>query len=260
MYKDSGNSLRVTDHEGNIQKALKGSIITNFIKMALLDERLIGKTKEFDPKILSPKTDEIIRSLEEDFIDEKIIVYTHSKRYLKLMAESVSKSKRVPDFYKKPLMIHGDVTMVQRNEYKKIFSESKDHNILFINKAGIESLNLQAANTILITTLPDDFGGLTQLAGRISRIDTTHKNLYLRFLLTKGSQDEDEYKIIMQQGVLMKNLMDEPEEGLIDYDALVEDVGISKEEYQAKSLAYLVFKIRGRRAKMYKKLSKGIKI
>jgi hypothetical protein len=123
----------------------------------------------------------------------------------------------------------------------------------------MESLNLQAANTILITTLPDDFGGLTQLAGRISRIDTIHDNLYLRFLLMKNSQDEDEYKIIMQQGVLMKNLMDEPEEGLIDYDVLVEDTGISKEEYQARSLAYLVFKIRARRARIYKKLLEGIK-
>lgn len=258
MYKDFGDSLRVLDKEGNITQALKRSIEVNFIKMALLDERLIGKTQNINPTILSPKTTELIRVLDEECVDEKMIVYTHSKKYLQLMAESVRRHKNVPDFYKKPLEIHGGISMLDRQRYKKMFSETNDYNLLFINRAGIESLNLQAANTIIVTTLPDDFGGLTQLAGRISRIDTIHKNLYLKFLLMKGSQDEDEYAIIMQQGVLMKNLMDEPEEGLIDYSVLIDDLGISKEEYQARSLINLVFRMRSRRSREYKRLLKGI--
>lgn len=259
MYKQRGDSLRVEDKEGNLTKALKASIETNFIKVALLDERLIGRKKDISSRMLSPKTEEIIRTLEEDCIDEKIVVYTHSKQYLKLMAKTVRNNKRVPNNYKKVLEICGDVNMLDRDRYKKMFSETSDHNLIFINKAGMESLNLQAANTIIVTTMPDDFGGLTQLAGRISRIDTKHKNLYLKFLLMKDSQDEDEYMIIMQQGVLMKNLIDEPEEGLIDYSVLIKDTDLSKEEYQHRSLSSLIFKVRSRRAQKYKRLLKGLK-
>jgi len=237
---------------------LRGGVETNFIKMALLDERTVTQKNLQDYKTLSPKTDEIIRGLEEDFVDEKIVIYTHSKRYLLLLANTIKKTKGVPDMYRKVLEIHGGISARDREKNKKLFSEDEKYNILILNNAGIEALNLQVANTILVTTLPDSFGGLTQLAGRISRIDSLHKNLYLKFYLIKDSQDEDEYRIIMQQGVLTKNILDEPEEGLIDYSVLLQDSGISKEEYQSKSLSRLILSCRKRRAALYmRKFKKG---
>lgn len=256
MYKGRGDNLRVTDREGNIGSHLKGSIETNFIKLALLDERLIGRPNKIDHKVLSPKTEELIRMLDEDCIDEKIIVYTHSKKYLKLIAETVRKHKHVPDFYKKTLEIHGDIDMLDRNRFRKVFTDSNDHNIMFINQAGIESLNLQAANTIVISTMPVSCGDLIQLAGRISRIDTKHKNLYLKFLLMKDSQDEDEYRIIMEQLLIISGILDEAEEGLLDWDILqgFNKDTVSKEEYLHKSLSYFILRNRSRRERLYRKL------
>lgn len=259
-YKMEGNSLRMEDKEGNRLKALKAAIETNFIKTALLDERLVGRKKVIDPKKLSPKTEELIRMMEEDFIDEKLIVYSHSRQYLELMYESFKKSTKVPLFYRKNILkIHGGVNSRDREKNKNLFSETNNHNIMLINNAGIESINLQASNTIILTTLPFDFGSLTQLAGRISRLDTIHSKLFLIYLLMKDSQDEDEYQIIMQQGVLMKNLFDEAEEGLLDYSVLIKDSNISKEEYQTRSLSSLVFKARKRRARKYLTMMKGLK-
>jgi superfamily II DNA/RNA helicase len=258
IYSGEINILDFVNETSEISEKLVEVVETNFIKMALLDERIVSQIDLKNYKIYSPKTEEIIRILEEDFVDEKVVIYTHSRRYLELLVKSIAKYKSLPDRYKKILMIHGGVNMVTREKNKKLFSESEDYNIMIINDAGIESINLQAANTIIISTLPFTFGALTQLAGRISRIDTKHSNLYLNYLLMENSQDEDEYKIIMQQGVLMKNILGEAEEGIIDYSVLIEggDTEISRMEYQNKSLVQLLLCSRKRRARFYHELNK----
>jgi hypothetical protein len=257
IYSGVINILDFMNETNDISEKLIEVAETNFIKMTLLDERTVSQIDLQNYKIYSPKTEEIIRILEEDFVDEKVVIYTHSRRYLELIAKSIMKYKNIPDRYREVLMIHGGVNMVTREENKKKFFESENYNIMLINNAGIEAINLQAANNIIITTLPFTFGDLTQLAGRISRIDTKHSNLYLNFLLMENSQDEDEYKIIMQQGALIKNILGEAEEGLVDYSVLVggEDTEISREEYQNKSLQQLLLYGRKRRANFYNKLS-----
>jgi len=234
---------------------------TGFIKMALLDHNCVLRKPNI--KQHSPKTERILEMLQEEFTDEKIVIYTHSRRYLVLLAETIAKFKATPSKYKNVLMIHGGISEKLRQEGMDLFSNSDMHNIILINRAGLESINLQAANTIICTTLPASGGDLIQLAGRISRINTEHTALFMIYLLMEDSQDEDEYLIDNEQMAITSPILGEAEQGLIDWDYLREkksrnlpDV-ISKAEYQEKSKTYHILSKRKKRAQKY--LNKLIK-
>lgn len=131
------------------------------------------------------------------------------------------------------------------------------HNIILINDAGIESINLQAASVLIVLTMPTSGGNMVQLAGRLSRIGSAHSNLLLLYLQMEDSQDEDDYLIIQQQMQLMAKVMGEAEKGLIDWDLLKAEAGkksgteVSQEQLDAEALQKLEFHKRKRRADFY---------
>ena len=106
------------------------------------------------------------------------MIYTQSRLYLDVLANTIRKDPDTPDFYKNVLEIHGGVTGFQREENRKLFYTSPHHNIMILNDAGLEALNLQASNTLLVTTLPRTAGDLVQLAGRISQRRTSTRTLH----------------------------------------------------------------------------------
>lgn len=231
-----------------------------FIKRALMDPRLVLKKDLGKYERKSPKTEELIRLLTDEFTDEKIVVYTPSKQYLKLLLATVRRETDLPDYYRNPLEISGDISGALREEYKKTFQEKDTHRLIFLNDAGLEAINLQSASILVVTSLPRTGGDLVQLAGRLSRLGSTHKNLQIIYLLTKNSQDEDEYLIAQQQMQIMSLLLGEAEVGLLDWDTLRaaeaartpgED-DISPEELKTRSLARLLLHKRKKRASHYR--------
>lgn len=231
-----------------------------FIKRALMDPRLVFKKdlNKFDRK--SPKTEELLRLLSDEFTDEKIVVYTPSKQYLKLMMSTVRREKGLADYYRNPLEISGDISGALREEYKQTFQEKDTHRLIFINDAGLEAINLQSASILVVTSLPRTGGDLVQLAGRLSRLGSTHANLQIIYLLTKNSQDEDEYLITQQQMQIMSLVLGEAEVGLLDWDHLRSaeaartpgEDDISPEELKTRSLARLLLHKRKKRASHYR--------
>lgn len=231
-----------------------------FIKRALMDPRLVLKKdlNKYDRK--SPKTEELIRLLTDEFTDEKIVVYTPSKQYLKLMLATVRREEGLADYYRNPLEISGDISGALREEYKKIFQEKDTHRLIFLNDAGLEAINLQAASILVVTSLPKSGGDLVQLAGRLSRLGSTHKNLQIIYLIIKNSQDEDEYLIAQQQMQIMSTVLGEAEVGLLDWDTLREaeskrtpgEDDISPEELRTRSLARILLHKRKKRASFYR--------
>lgn len=226
---------------------------SQFIKRALQDERLINRDNLNNHKKTSPKTAEILRMLQEDYFGEKLIIYTQSKEYLQLLSNTISKNKGVPDYYKKILEIHGDVSIENRDKNRKLFESSKEYNIFLLDDAGIEALNLQVASTIIVATLPFTGGKLIQLAGRISRIGTKHKNLEMVYLLIENSQDEDEYLIVNQQMALMASTIGEAERGLIDRELLKKLRTLTKEEIDDNKIDDLILEGRKGRKNFYKR-------
>jgi len=232
------------------QKILAALTEVGYIKRTLTSPEIVAPERFNE---MSPKTEEILRMLEEDFVDEKIVIYTPSKKYLHLLSKTIKTNKDINPFYKKPLEISGDVPADVRFQNVQDFSTSNIHNIMLLDDAGSEALNLQAASVMIIASLPDSWGKLIQIVGRISRIGSTHSSLLLIFLLHEDSQDFDEYCILQRQGVLFQAIHGDVEKGLLDTSVLrgVEDEGISDEEFVSKSVSHLLIGTRKRRAEKF---------
>jgi len=223
---------------------------TGYVKRALISPEIVAPDR-FQENC--PKTVEILEMLEEEFSDEKIVIYTPSKKYLKILKKEISACKSLPDHYRHPFEICGDVSPEVRYEYQQKFSQPEgNHNIMIIDNAGTEAINLQAASVMIITSLPDTAGDLLQLVGRIRRIGSKHTNLLLIYLLHENSQDMIEYQIVMQQLLLFQGIHGESEEGLLDLQAIKgKDSDISDEDFVSKSVQYLILKKRESLAKQY---------
>jgi superfamily II DNA or RNA helicase len=231
---------------------------TGFIKRALMDSRLVTNKDCENPAILSPKTEELMRLLEDELVDEKVIIYTPSKRYLHMVRRTIEQSNRTPEKYRRVLEVSGDIKQQDREDAKNLFQTSPDHNLIMITDAGVESINLQAASILVVMSMPSSGGNMVQLAGRLSRIGSTHSKLQAIFMLTADSQDMSEYLIIHQQMQLMALVMGEAERGLIDWAyiraAAAERDGaedVSEAELQSRSMRELLLHRRGSRSAFY---------
>ncbi len=232
------------------QKVLEALTEVGYIKRTLSSPEIVAPERFNE---VSPKTEEILRMLEEDFVDEKVVIYTPSKKYLNILSKTIKNCKEIDGFYRKPLEISGDVPADVRYQNVQNFSNTNIHNIMILDDAGSEAINLQAASVLIITSLPDSWGKLIQLVGRISRIGSKHSSLLLVFLLHEDSQDFDEYCILQKQGVLFQAIHGEVEKGLLDTSVLrgVADDGISDDEFVSKSVSHLLIGTRKRRAEKF---------
>ncbi len=217
-------------YEGKVGTTLKTFleplVSVGYVERILLDpsvvlEGLVGS----DIKNLSPKSAEVVEILSNQLSGEKVVIYSHSKRYANILKDVIEGHKDIPDIYKKVLSITGDISGDEREASKVKFTDSKDFNVMLITNAGIEAINLQAASVLILGSLPMTGGDYAQLAGRLARLGSKHTSLTLVPLIIKDSQDEDSYKILNQQLYLMGRVSGgEIEKGLLDKDVLDNEV------------------------------------
>lgn len=229
------------------------------IRRALLDPTIVLKPEDIPDYKTSPKTEELVRMLEDDFYNEKIVVYSQSKKYIKMLGKLIKKNKNIPDQYKNIGYIHGDIKTVDREEIKQKFQETDEINLILMTDAGTEAINLQSASVLIVMNIPSTAGDFVQLAGRLSRIGSKHQNLLVHFILADNSQDEDDYLIMQQQLGLMSNVMGEQEQGLVDWDMLMNKdrfckESMSLEDFKEQNKARMIFAKRQKRKQHYEEL------
>jgi len=214
-----------------------------FNRRCLIDPNIVYSEDEKIPNYKSPKTIEILDLLNDSYSNEKIVIYSHSKKYIDILEKTIS-SEVENSSYKKVLKITGDITAQDREKSKQLFTESEKHNIILINTAGLESINLQISGTLIVCDIPTSAGNLIQLLGRISRIGSKHKQLSVNYLLMKDQQDESEYFIINKQLYLLNNIIGESEKNIIDFEYLKQDKafsGMSDEELSTMSIDQILY-------------------
>lgn len=171
-------------------------------------------------------------NLEED----KVIVYTPYKSLIKAMqADLIKKGYKVA-------AIHGDLKQAQREAEKAKFND--DYQIILINDAGNQGLNLQVSGNVVFYNMPLLYGDYQQTAGRISRIGTKHSKLNLYFLITGDTIDQDIFEGCFMQGQLIKRINPK----LIEEGALVD---IVSGELEADKMELFIKKTIKNRRKQY---------
>jgi SNF2 family DNA or RNA helicase len=143
--------------------------------------------KNFFSPTLSPKEEALLDLLDGDLNGEKVIVFSKFLRHIDRL-ENLTKAGKFTG--RRFLRITGNENDKERNVSKRLFQESADHDLIFINAAGIEGLNLQQAAHMVCLDLPWSWGDLIQLVGRMVRSASPHTSCTLHILIARGTIDE----------------------------------------------------------------------
>ena len=169
--------------------------------------------KNFFSPILSPKEEALLDLLDGDLKGEKVIVFSKFLRHIDRL-EELSKNGKFTS--RIPLRITGKEKEKKRNVAKRLFQESPDHDLIFINAAGIEGLNLQQAAHLVCIDLPWSWGDLIQLVGRMVRSASPHTSCTLHILVAKGTVDEYTVDVLIgKKGVFEAILGESSSAGLL---------------------------------------------
>lgn len=174
-----------------------------------------ANTKAYLTHSLSPKEEELLDLLDGDLRGEKVVIFTKSKLWINRL-EYLTKEGYFTD--RKFLRITGDESDTQRARAKQLFQEpGGEHDLIFINAAATEGVNLQQSAHLICLDIPWSFGDLLQLVGRILRLASPHSLCTLHILSALGTVDE--YAIETQRckkGVFEKILGESHSAGLLD--------------------------------------------
>lgn len=227
--------IKGTDPETGEPKDLIAITQVLYQKMALADVSIIAPPEYIPDGYVSPKTEELLVLLEEEYISERVIIYTPYVRHIENLIAAIKRySNKLDRRYAQPLRITGAESTREKEDNRVAFTEGTHHRLIIVNDAGLEALNLQASNNLVCMVMPKTGGDLIQLAGRISRMDTVHTNLNIRYMLTEDSMDVDDYAIVMQQAAIIARVQGgEPEPGLVDEEILSKAMNKSEDEIKA---------------------------
>jgi len=166
--------------------------------------------KDFYSPTLSPKEEAFLDLLDGDLKGEKVIVFSKFLRHIDRL-DRLTKEKKFTD--RQFLRITGNEDEKQRNVAKRLFQESPEHDLIVINAAGIEGLNLQQAAHMVCLDLPWSWGDLIQLVGRMVRSASPHTSCTLHILVAKGTIDEYTIDVLIGKKGIFEAILGESSSG-----------------------------------------------
>jgi intein/homing endonuclease len=230
--------LRERDVNNNMTMLSVYQLVANH--PGLLDRSNI---KDFYSKKLSPKEECLLDMLDGDYRGEKIIVYTKYRSWIDRL-EKITKDGHFTD--RKFLRITGNENEQERHEAKLKFQDpNSGYDLIVINAAGMEGINLQQAAHMILLDAPWSWGDLIQLVGRMIRMASPHSACTLHVLTAKGTIDEYTIETLKgKKGVFESILGESHSAGILDdglgYDIAsgMEAVG-TEEEFKSMLTAHI---------------------
>lgn len=179
---------------------------------ALLDR---NDLKKFLTTDLSPKEEGLMDLLDGEYRGEKVIVFTKYRSWIDRY-EWLTKQGHFTK--RKFLRITGAESEEKREHSKKLFQNPKSgYDVIFINTAGIEGINLQQAAHLIALDVPWSWGDLIQLVGRMVRMASPHSACMLHIFAAKGTIDEYGIETLKgKKGVFEKILGESHSAGILD--------------------------------------------
>lgn len=149
----------------------------------------------------STKTEMLMALLEEDFADEKVIVFTRFRKMVDRFQEILEGKGYEYTVGDDPLTgdptarmdldkgfarVTGQESSAERDAGRIAFTESEGSNIIFLTMAGAEAMNLQQARVFIFFDLPWSAGDYLQLVGRMIRIGSPYQSVYAIHMISEG--------------------------------------------------------------------------
>jgi SNF2 family DNA or RNA helicase len=161
--------------------------------------------KRFLTRSLSPKEEALLDLLDGDLRGEKVVVFTKSRTWIDRL-EHLTKEGAFTE--RKFLRITGAESDKTRAQAMRLFQDPEgDHDLIVINAAATEGVNLQAAGHLICLDVPWSFGDLLQLVGRILRLKSNFDMCMLHILVARGSVDEYAISTLQSKGKVFATLL-----------------------------------------------------
>jgi non-specific serine/threonine protein kinase len=159
---------------------------------ALTYAQLVSDTPEnMGVRAESSKMVELLRILNEEVGDEKIIIYAKFRRTI----DQICIRLHAGGF--PHVRITGAEKTKQRDDAKLVFNNpSSGVNLICINRAGGTSLDLQQASVVIFYDLPWSWGEWDQVLGRARRIGSPHLKVLAIILTNQGTVDQHALNIL----------------------------------------------------------------
>lgn len=162
----------------------------------------------------SSKEAELLRLLETELKEEKVVIYTRFKKMVDRLEHLITDNLGM-----KVLKITGDISNKDREISKTLFNTSPENNVIIINSAAKEAVNLQSSGYLVFYDLPFSYGDFLQIIGRIHRIGSTHDKIFLIYLICRGTIDEKVYDVLASKKNLFDAVLGDSAVGAIDAKA-----------------------------------------
>jgi SNF2 family DNA or RNA helicase len=239
LFKVQGEWREKERDPDNIMTQLSvQQLITNH--WCLLDR---NNEKEYLTKTLSPKEEALLDMLDGDYRGEKVVVYTKYRTWIDRL-DWLTKNGHFTE--RKFLRITGAENEKQRNENKRLFQDpDSGYDLIVINAAGLEGINLQQAAHMILLDVPWSWGDLIQLVGRMVRMASPHTACTLHIMVAKGTIDEYAIETLKgKKGVFETILGESHSAGILDSGGEVNldsgmESGGSEQEFEAMLKAHV---------------------
>lgn len=133
--------------------------------------------------VRSAKEAELLRFLQEEVTDEKVIIYARYERVVSYLAEILDEAG-IPS-----ARITGKESALQREAAKQLFNTTPDTNVIVLTAAGGQAIDLQAASLVVFYDLPWSWGEFQQVLGRARRLGSKHPKVLAVLLAIANTID-----------------------------------------------------------------------
>lgn len=197
--------LQANTYQQIVEKYFPGNEEFKARKLTKLASLTYAQMVADAPEVLSlvgdsVKADELIRLLTEEFFDEKIIVYTRYEQMVSLL------SRRLTELKVKHVRITGkEANPLIREQNKVTFNESTDTNVVLINDAGGEAIDLDVASVLIFFDMPWAWGKFQQIIGRARRRSSKQTHILVVLMMVRGTIDEKVYNVLKVEETLVSD-------------------------------------------------------
>lgn len=175
------------------------------VRNAILKLRQVAVTAaNYDEEITSSsKFDWLVKMLKGDWAEEQAIVFLKYKSSIRAL------EKRLEAEGIRSITITGDVKQTTREELRQQFWADPKLQVLIGTTAIERSLNLQCARVQVNLDIIKNPSRHTQFAGRVRRVGSKHKRVYVFFVLITGTVEEAAYKAAQENQAVSDHIFEE---------------------------------------------------